>query len=277
MNSPITQRWKNRKHLWRPVDEGGFNHCKYDAIILENDTTARRFVEQHHYSGSYVAAVKRYGMYECDELVGIAILSAPVRDEVLTNPFPTLKPYIESLELGRFILLDKVPANGETWFLNQIWEMASRAGIRGVVSFADPVARADMHNNIIFPGHIGHIYQVAGAEYAGRSQPRTLHILPDGSLLHERMMQKIRKQESGASGAEEKLVKYGATPRRADEDPYSWLKKARTEVHIHPIKHKGNHRYLFRTDRRNRKTVHIGLPTGPYPKMEVKLYDMGTI
>jgi hypothetical protein len=32
-----------------------------------------------------------------------------------------------------------VPANGESWFLARCWEMAARQGVRGVVSFSDPV------------------------------------------------------------------------------------------------------------------------------------------
>jgi hypothetical protein len=39
--------------------------------------------------------------------------------------------------LSRFVLVDAVPANGESWFLGQLFAAAAREGLRGVVSFAD--------------------------------------------------------------------------------------------------------------------------------------------
>jgi len=46
--------------------------------------------------------------------VGALVLSVPVRESVLTGVLPDLEPYRESAELGRLVLLDAVPANGET-------------------------------------------------------------------------------------------------------------------------------------------------------------------
>ena len=37
----------------------------------------------------------------------------PASKTVLTSVFPHLEPYGESLELGRFVLVDAVPANGD--------------------------------------------------------------------------------------------------------------------------------------------------------------------
>jgi hypothetical protein len=61
---------------------------------------------------------------------------------VVRNVFPDLQPYHESLVLSRFVLVDAVPANGESWFLGQVFAAAAREGLRGVVSFAD-VTNAD--------------------------------------------------------------------------------------------------------------------------------------
>ena len=128
------------------------------------------------------------------------------------------------------------------------------------------MARTDAQNNMVFPGHLGLIYQVCSAEYAGRSTPRTLLLLKDGTALNERALQKIRAQEAGAQAAEELLVRYGATPRHEGEDPRSWLGKALNEVEVRKLKHGGNHRYLFRPDKKHKKTIRIGLPLLPYPK-----------
>jgi hypothetical protein len=46
-------------------------------------------------------------------LVGAAILSNPTNEKVLTNAFPGYAPYTETAEVGRFCLLDEVPANAD--------------------------------------------------------------------------------------------------------------------------------------------------------------------
>lgn len=133
------QRWTDRKHSWRHRDQGGFDRRRYDWSVLEE--TARGFVERHHYSGSFPAARLSLGMHDrSGRLVGVAVLAVPVRAEVLTGPFPDLAPYRESVELGRFVLLDEVPANGETWFLARVFEhLRAATEVRGVVAFSDPI------------------------------------------------------------------------------------------------------------------------------------------
>ena len=63
-------------------------------------------MERHHYAHSYVASPLRYGIWDQrGALLGVAVLSVPVRQAVLTSPFPELEPFQESLELGRFVLV----------------------------------------------------------------------------------------------------------------------------------------------------------------------------
>ena len=47
------------------------------------------------------------------------------------------------------------------------------------------------------PGHVGIIFQAFNGVYLGRATPRTLHLLPDGTVLSDRAIQKIRKGERG--------------------------------------------------------------------------------
>jgi hypothetical protein len=63
-------------------------------------------------------------------------------------------------------LFDEVPANGETWFLGRCFELLRHENLVGVVSFSDPV-------------------------------PRTSLLLPDGSVLNARTVQKIRGMDRG--------------------------------------------------------------------------------
>lgn len=60
-------------------------------------------------------AVRRcYGLFEIAslELVGVAVLSTPVSKKTIPMVFPELDPS-RAAELGRFVLLDRVPANGK--------------------------------------------------------------------------------------------------------------------------------------------------------------------
>ncbi len=51
-------------------------------------------MERHHYARSYVASRLRYGLWDRrGVLLGVAVLSVPVRRAVLTGPFPELEPF----------------------------------------------------------------------------------------------------------------------------------------------------------------------------------------
>ena len=194
------------------------------------------------------------------------MLSVPVRPAVLTRPFPELVPLRESLELGRFVLADAVPSNAESWFLARAFRLAAVEGVRGVVSFSDPVPRRDAAGRVVFPGHVGVIYQASNAHYAGRGTPRALLLLPDGRVLHERALAKVRALERGHAYVEEMLERFGAPPRRGAE-PAAWLRTALAAAGVRRVDHPGNHRYLFRLgDRAARRRVALGLPGWPYPK-----------
>jgi hypothetical protein len=266
-SSDWCQRWRDRKARWRHRSDGGFDARAYDVAPLD-DRTAKAYVERHHYSGTYVASRRRYGLWErSGTLVGVAVLSIPVRAAVLTRAFPELCPYAESLELGRFVLADQVPGNGESWFLARVFRLAAREGIQGVVSFSDPVARRDTENRVVFPGHIGVVYQASNALYAGRGTARTLLLLPDGRVLNERAVAKVRALDVGHAYVEELLRSFGA-PARRGAAPAIWLPTALHEAGVRTLWHPGNHRYLFRLgDRYARRSIHVGYPSLPFPKL----------
>ncbi|MCC6178383.1 MAG: hypothetical protein IT305_24015, partial [Chloroflexi bacterium] len=204
------QRWRDGRSHWRHRSEGGFDAAQYESTPID-DRTAKAYVERNHYAGTYVASRLRYGLWDRrGHLLGVAVLSVPVRREVLTLPFPELEPFQESLELGRFVLADRAPANAESWFLAQVFREAGRAGIRGVVSFSDPVARRNADGQIVFPGHLGIVYQASNAIYAGRSTARSILVLPNGRVLNERALSKLRALEVGHEYVERLLRSFGA-------------------------------------------------------------------
>jgi len=138
------QRWTAGRASWRHRFEGGFDRSRYEAALLpEAEAEAKAYVLRNHYSRSYPAAHARYGLWRGDQLVGAAVLAVPVNTAVLTGVFPGLVPMEESTTLGRFVLDNSVESNGETFFLGRIWRMAAQEGLRGIVSFADPMPRRD--------------------------------------------------------------------------------------------------------------------------------------
>ncbi len=161
--------------------------------------------------------------------------------------------------------------DGETFFLAQAFRLAAREGVRGIVSFSDPMPRVRADGTVLSPGHVGTIYQAAnGWHTADRGTPRTLLVGPDGRVLSDRALSKIRRQEPGYAYAERQLVGYGARPRQPAESPAWWLDTALTDAGIRRVRHPGNHRYLFRIrrTRAERSRVRFALPNAPYPKKE---------
>jgi hypothetical protein len=252
-----------RRHTWVHRRDGGFNKDRYSVEMIDLPS-ASTFVETFHYSGEYARRDDTK-----PSLVGVMVLSNPQNIKVLTNVFPNLEPLKASAELGRFVLLDSVPGNAETHFLAQGFEIAAAAGICGVVSFADPVPRATADGKIVFTGHVGAIYREKGAQYAGRSTPGWMTLLPDGTSLSNRSLQKVRGNEQGHGGVERRLEAYGALPRQAgDDDGGAWLKRELRRIGARRVKHPGKHRYVFRLGktRAQRRRVFVAMPARPYPR-----------
>lgn len=255
----MNQRWRERRESYRPAGET-IRTAAYDVTpIAESD--AKDFVVRHHYSGSYPAARLRFGLFQGSTLAGVAVLSQPCDNRVLTNVFPAV-PIAESAELGRFVLLDEVPGNGETWFLGRVFESLRSEGMAGVVSFSDPIARRDADGRVVFPGHIGTIYQAHNATYLGLTIARTIRLFPDGKVLSARSIQKLRALERGWQHVAEKLAQYGA-PRLTDpSNVRSWLPIALAAT-TRTLRHPGNHRYAWGLSRAVRKQLSS---VGSYPK-----------
>lgn len=57
----LNQRWRARRHLYRPAGEIISTH-RYEVAEIPDDLTAKGFVLAHHYSASYPAARFRIGL-----------------------------------------------------------------------------------------------------------------------------------------------------------------------------------------------------------------------
>jgi hypothetical protein len=255
------QRWRDGRDAYRPPDEV-IRTADYDVAPVA-ELEAKAFVVCHHYSGTYPAARLRFGLFHRGCLVGVAVFSQPCNDAALSMVFGAAP----AVELGRFVLLDEVPGNGETWFLGQIFRALKREGLAGVLSFSDPVPRRSRAGTVVFPGHLGTIYQAHNARYLGRATPRTLRLLPDGQVLSARALSKIRAGEKGWRYAVGQLVRHGvpapaclARGAADREELRRWLPVAVVTA-TRAVRHPGNHRYAWALARR------VEIPKGSaYPK-----------
>jgi len=257
---PAVQRWRDRRDSYRPASEP-IDPKQFEVASIPDDTTARAFVQRHHYAGTYPAARFRHALYDRrGRLVGVAVFSHPTNNRTLTNVFPGAAT--DAVELGRFVLLDSVPANGETWFLARCFELLRR-DVVGVVSFSDPVPRTSLGGDVIFPGHLGTIYQAKSAVFLGRGSPGTLRLLPDGRVLSNRALSKIRVRDQGWRYGVELLERAGAAPLAANDNAADWLATWLPRL-TRPLSHPGNLKYAFPLERAARRALP---PSLPYPKV----------
>lgn len=263
------QRWRLGRTTYRPAGEPIDPSAYTVELILE--ASAKAFVCQHHYSRSFPAARLRVGLFHRSgvhrsALVGVAVFSVPMAQTIIPK-YTNLQPHT-GIELGRFVLLDAVPANAESFFLARAFTLlhTTLSEVQAVLAYADPVPRTLADGTQLSPGHMGIIYQATNASYVGRSKPRTLILSPDRTVLSDRTLSKLRNEERGADGAYRQLRSYGCPPRRAFESGQAYLQ--RVLAPFTRLRHPGNHAYLWALGgpAARRQIRHGFVPGRPYPK-----------
>lgn len=249
MQTDRSQRWRERRQTFIP-SATEINPHDYSVDRIDSTKQAKPFIQTHHYSGTYPASRADFGLFKngpagTSRLVGVACFSVPVSNASI--PLHTGLAPCQGADLGRFVLLDEIPGNGETFFLSRAFRMLRREkpAILSIIAYSDPVRRATASGEIILPGHIGALYQVCGARYQGRSSPRTDLLLPNGTIFSPRAMSKIRAQDTGAAYAERQLLQHATSPRTFGESPTDWIKRLETEGTLQRRRHPNNHVYVF--------------------------------
>lgn len=262
----VTQRWRERRDSYRPAREP-IDTSSYLVEPIE-ETEAKAFVIRHHYSASYPAARFRVGLFrrrdfQRPDLVGVVVFSVPMN--VRTVPRYLGVGPNEGVELGRLVLLDDVPANGESWAVSRAFRLLREAKpeVRAVVAYSDPLPRRTDEGVIVMPGHYGITYQALNARHFGRSSSETLWRTADWRIVSRRALSKIRNDETGAAYAYRTLLAMGAPKRRAMEDGAAYVERALTEGPFTRVRHPGNIVYGWSLDRRAKAALAPGLP---YPK-----------
>lgn len=244
----LNQRWRDRGVSWRDSNEV-IETSNYEVALINGDNLAKSFVKKHHYSGTYPAARVRVGLYRGPDLVGVAIFSVPANNRVLTSYLPKIDP-LEGVELGRFVLLDDVPGNGETWFLARCFELLRRfkPELRAVLSYSDPVPRRTELGHIIMPGHVGTIYQAHNARYMGRSSARTQIIDRHGRVISPRAISKLRNGEVGQDYALAQIIEATGAKPKGGESMSEYINRAL--AYLRRVRHPGNYAYVWSLDRK---------------------------
>jgi hypothetical protein len=261
------KRWKARREHW-VTPEDHFRPAGY-AVDVVAEPLARDFVVREHYSGSFPAARLSVGLWgPGPTLAGVAVFSVPMSEAVLRRW--TGADHVAAVELGRFVCAPSVKFNGETWFLRRCFRLLEREKeCRAVLSFADPLERRTATGELTKAAHHGTVYMAKGALLAGRATPRWLLLAPDGSVVSDRMLSKIRGEERGIDYAVRRLQAYGAPPRARGESWDRWTRRVVRLPIFRRVRHPGNLAYVFGLDRHTSARL-ADLHDGgqPYPRRE---------
>jgi len=267
-----TQRWRDRRCRWLPfASEIDPSALAVDVIDTRRD--AAPFVEAHHYAASMPVARLSVGLFAdgkggSSTLVGVCVFSHPVNDASVPKNAGLPDPRT-ACDLGRLVLHDSLGGNAETFFMARAFRLLRREKpeIVSVISYADPVPRADGAGRIFMPGHVGGIYAVMGSRYVGRSSKRTDLIMPDGRPISSRAISKIRNAECGQRYALDSLLRAGARPPRDSEPRATWLADLERTGFLKRSRHPGCHTYLFPLTKAARIAARK-VPSLPYPLLD---------
>ncbi len=268
MITEVVQRSTERRTSFRPAGEV-IDPRAYDVEPIDG-ATARMFVRTHHYARECSPTAHPFGLYQRGELAGVAVFGPPPSMNAHHAVFPTLA-IGEAVTLGRFVLVDSVPGNGESWFLARCFEQLRAKGITAIESCSDPEPRAACDGRIIHRGHVGTIYCATNGHYVGKTNPATLWLLPDGTVFSNRASGKLKRGERNQSSPISQLVRNGADEPRNDEELAAWMELWRPQL-TRKKRHHGNHRYIWCLDRRRRREV-LAAPALPYPKIGLRLCE----
>ena len=255
----MNQRWRNRRDSYRPASEV-INTRAYEIAQTDSDRLVRDFIAQHHYLQTTPPARFRFCLYHREELIGVAVFGHPINDRSLTSTFGCTA--LEGVELSRLVLLDEVPSNGESFFAGYCLRKLKRMGLAGVVTFSDPMPRITAAGDLVKVGHVGTVYQALNSRYLGRSSPRSLRLLPDGSVLNDRTIQKLRVGEPGTRAIREALARLELRLPTGAVGPE--LTKL-LDQHTRTVRHPGNLKYAWAFSRAAAR--HLP-PVAPYPKLD---------
>jgi hypothetical protein len=260
------QRWTEKRESRRPAGEVIVT-SEYDVARI-GPKVAKAFVKLHHYSGTCSSTSHCYGLYRHGTLVGAAVYGATCSTNAHRAVFGDVLDQKQAVTLGRLVLIDEVPGNGESWFVARTFRKLREAGVVAVESCADPQPRQSTDGRIVHHGHVGTVYSALNGRYVGKTNAASLWLLPNGVVYSNKASGKLARGEQGREYAGSVLTDWGADPLRDGEDPLAWLRYWRPRL-TRTFRHHGNHRYLWCLDKRRAREVLDHKPDLAYPKLDL--------
>ncbi len=269
MITETCQRWREHRMSRRPAGEL-ISTAEYDVWPI-SPTVAKAFVTDHHYAGNCSSTAHPFGLHRFGELVGVACFGPACSTNAHNAVFPMLTQR-EAVTLGRLVLLDEVPGNGESWFVARCFALLRARGIVAVESCADPQQRTTLDGVVVHRGHVGTVYSALNGLYVGLTNDASLRLLPDGTCYSNKAAGKVCQGKQGRAYAGAELVSWGADPLLPGEDAKTWLKRWAPKL-TRTMRHRGNHRYLWVLNERRRGEILAGWggvygPRLAYPKID---------
>lgn len=265
-----SQRWRERQSLFRPAAEP-FYPRRHDVAVI-TAAQAAAFVAAHHAQPTTPPTRLCVGLFDETALAGVAVFSVSCNEAV--GPKYTGLDARLTAELGRFVLLDEVPGNGETWFARRALRVLRREKpeIEAVVSYSDPLRSRAPDGTVLQPGHVGRVYALLGAAFRGRAAGRTAWTTPAGAVVSERAITKLRAGDVGRDYAERQLRSAGAPPPERHETAADWLRRLESAGLLRRTRRPGNLVYAWPLTLAARLAARP-LPALPYPRFNHDAWD----
>jgi hypothetical protein len=204
------------------------------TIDLIDTNLAKKLIKENHYSHSWTPSRYSLGLFDGENLIGVAVYGFPVGRQTVKSITPNLENR-DVLELKRLWLVDEAPKNSESYFIGKTFDwLRKNTNIKVLVSYSDP-----MQN------HLGIIYQATNWLYQGNNIALSkgyLHKI-HGKLTNQRSVCVVYKTIK-----REELLKIDPNYER--------------------IEIKKKHRYVYILHKKDRKKIMSELKHKilPYPK-----------
>jgi hypothetical protein len=205
----------------------------YKVELIKKEI-AKELIINNHYSKKWSSCRYAFGLFQENNLIGVAVYGFPVGRQVVKSITNDLENN-QVLELTRLWVEDGTPKNTESYFIGRTFDwLRKNTQIKVLISYSDPMW-----------GHLGVIYQATNWLYQGNNTmliKSHLHKIK-GEILHQRSAVSL----------------YGTIKR--DE-----LLKIDPDYQRIEIMKK--HRYIYILNRVDKKTIlgKLKHPILPYPK-----------
>ena len=109
------------------------------TIDLIDKTIAKKLIIENHYSHKWTSCRYAIGLFDGENLIGVAVYGFPVGRQTIKSITPNLENS-EVLELTRLWLVDEAPKNSESYFLGKTFDwLRKNTDVKVLISYSDPM------------------------------------------------------------------------------------------------------------------------------------------